>query len=43
MERWAVKVGEAHGFSDVWHSLEVFGACAQCVGGADSVAGEGAR
>ncbi|MGD0381178.1 MAG: transcriptional repressor [Acidimicrobiales bacterium] len=30
MERWAVKVGEAHGFSDVWHSLEVFGTCTRC-------------
>jgi Fur family ferric uptake transcriptional regulator len=34
MERWAVKVGEANGFSDVSHSLEIFGTCARCVGGA---------
>jgi Fur family ferric uptake transcriptional regulator len=43
MERWAVKVGEAHGFSDVWHSLEVFGTCSQCVGGTDRIAGERAH
>jgi Fur family ferric uptake transcriptional regulator len=42
MERWAVRVGEAHGFTDVSHSLEVFGTCAQCAGRADRVGGEGA-
>jgi Fur family transcriptional regulator, ferric uptake regulator len=42
MERWAVKVGEAHGFSDVWHSLEVFGTCAPCAGGAELAAGDAA-
>jgi Fur family transcriptional regulator, ferric uptake regulator len=43
MERWAVKVGEANGFSDVWHSLEVFGTCARCTAGTEGVTGEGAR
>jgi len=43
MERWAVKVGEANGFSDVWHSLEVFGTCAHCAGGSERVAGDSAR
>jgi Fur family ferric uptake transcriptional regulator len=40
MERWASKVGAAHGFSDISHSLEVFGTCARC---ADGATGQGAR
>ncbi len=40
LERWAVKVGEAHGFSDVSHSLEVYGTCAPCAGGAERAAGD---
>jgi len=30
VERWAARVGEAHGYSDITHSLEVFGTCARC-------------
>jgi Fur family ferric uptake transcriptional regulator len=41
MERWAVKVGEANGFSDVWHSLEVFGTCAACAGRTERAKGAG--
>lgn len=31
VERWARSVGEANGFSDVEHVVEVFGTCADCV------------
>lgn len=30
VERWAEKVAVEHGFSDVSHTLEVFGTCAVC-------------
>jgi Fur family ferric uptake transcriptional regulator len=30
VERWAQRVAADHGFSDVSHTLEVFGTCAQC-------------
>jgi Fur family ferric uptake transcriptional regulator len=30
VERWANAVGETHGFSDVEHSVEVFGTCHEC-------------
>lgn len=30
VERWAVRVAEQAGFSDVSHTLEVFGTCATC-------------
>ena len=30
VERWAVDLGQTHGFSDVTHTVEVFGVCAQC-------------
>ncbi|MDP9394535.1 MAG: transcriptional repressor [Actinomycetota bacterium] len=33
VERWAAKVAADHGFSDVSHTLEVFGTCAECAGG----------
>jgi Fur family transcriptional regulator, ferric uptake regulator len=30
VERWAETVGRQHGFSDVTHTVEVFGTCAAC-------------
>ena len=30
VEDWAAAVGREHGFSDVGHSLEVFGVCSEC-------------
>lgn len=30
VERWATRVAEEHGFSDVSHTLEIFGICADC-------------
>ncbi|NMO01259.1 transcriptional repressor [Gordonia sp. TBRC 11910] len=30
VERWAEKVAASHGFSDVNHTVEVFGLCAGC-------------
>lgn len=30
VERWAQRVASEHGFSDVSHTLEIFGSCAQC-------------
>lgn len=30
VERWADGVGAEHGFTDVSHTLEVFGTCAEC-------------
>jgi Fur family ferric uptake transcriptional regulator len=30
VERWAVTVAEEHGYSDVEHTVEVFGTCATC-------------
>lgn len=32
VERWADIVAAEHGFSDVSHTLEVFGTCAACAG-----------
>jgi Fur family transcriptional regulator, ferric uptake regulator len=32
VERWAHRVSEEHGFSDVQHTLEIFGSCADCAG-----------
>lgn len=32
VERWAGKVAEEHGYSDVSHVLELFGTCADCRG-----------
>lgn len=31
VERWADAVAAEHGFSDVEHTLEIFGTCAECV------------
>lgn len=30
VERWADRVSEEHGFTDVRHTLEIFGTCADC-------------
>ncbi len=30
VEAWAADVAEAHGFSDVSHTIELFGTCADC-------------
>jgi Fur family transcriptional regulator, ferric uptake regulator len=30
VERWAAAVAREHGFSDVSHTIEVFGTCAEC-------------
>jgi Fur family ferric uptake transcriptional regulator len=32
VERWADRVAEKHGYTDVSHSVEVFGRCAECAG-----------
>ena len=29
-ERWAERMASAHGFTDVSHTLEIFGLCAEC-------------
>ena len=33
VERWADRVAAEHGFTDVAHTLELFGRCADCTGG----------
>ena len=30
VERWADRIGEEHGFTDVSHTLEIFGTCGRC-------------
>ncbi|TWE12376.1 Fur family zinc uptake regulator [Rudaeicoccus suwonensis] len=30
VERWAAKVSEEHGFTNVEHTVEIFGMCAEC-------------
>lgn len=30
VERWANTVAAEHGFSDIAHTLEIFGTCAEC-------------
>ena len=30
VEAWAAKIAPEHGFTDVSHTLEIFGTCAQC-------------
>jgi Fur family ferric uptake transcriptional regulator len=32
VEAWAVEVAAAHGFSEVSHTIELFGTCADCQG-----------
>jgi Fur family ferric uptake transcriptional regulator len=33
VERWADRLASEHGFTDVSHTLEIFGACPRCAGG----------
>lgn len=30
VEAWAATVGAAHGFTDIQHTMELFGTCAEC-------------
>jgi Fur family transcriptional regulator, ferric uptake regulator len=30
VENWAEQVATQHGFSDVSHTIEIFGTCSQC-------------
>ncbi|MDA8372213.1 MAG: transcriptional repressor [Nocardiopsaceae bacterium] len=40
VEKWAEAIGAEHGFSDVTHTVEVFGTCADCTAqAADTPAG----
>lgn len=32
VEAWAAQVGATHGFSDIEHTMELFGTCASCAG-----------
>ncbi|CDO33166.1 Fur family transcriptional regulator [Mycolicibacterium porcinum] len=32
VESWAADVAREHGFSDVSHTIEIFGTCGECVG-----------
>ena len=32
VEQWAAETAAAHGFSDVSHTIEIFGVCAGCTG-----------
>ncbi|WP_328358068.1 transcriptional repressor [Mycobacterium sp. NBC_00419] len=34
VEAWAAEVAQAHGFSDVNHTIELFGTCADCLSAA---------
>ncbi|GAB76928.1 zinc uptake regulator, Fur family [Austwickia chelonae] len=29
-EEWTREVARRHGFSDIWHTLEIFGTCGEC-------------
>ena len=35
VETWAAAIADAHGFTDVSHSVEVFGTCSSCAGTAE--------
>jgi Fur family ferric uptake transcriptional regulator len=39
VETWAQKVAEAHGFSDLSHTVEIFGLCRECGAACRSAAG----
>ncbi|GAA2098685.1 Fur family transcriptional regulator [Actinomadura alba] len=34
VERWAESIGKEHGFTEVTHTVEVFGTCPACAGSA---------
>lgn len=36
VERWAETIGTEHGFSDVTHTVEVFGTCSSCTKSAET-------
>jgi Fur family ferric uptake transcriptional regulator len=36
VEAWAAEVATEHGFSDVSHTIEIFGICSNCVAGASA-------
>lgn len=36
VEKWTAEVASAHGFSDVSHTVEIFGVCAGCAAGGSS-------
>lgn len=38
VERWADKIAAAHGYSDVSHTIEILGTCADCTALAQDVA-----
>jgi Fur family ferric uptake transcriptional regulator len=38
LERWAESTAKALGYSDVTHTVEIFGLCAECRGGEHAVA-----
>ncbi|MFI1990843.1 Fur family transcriptional regulator [Actinoplanes sp. NPDC020271] len=38
VERWADEVAEANGFTDVRHTIEIFGTCRDCTGPGSGVA-----
>jgi Fur family transcriptional regulator, ferric uptake regulator len=35
VETWAAEVAREHGFSDISHTIEIFGVCGECGGSAD--------
>ena len=35
VEAWAADVAREHGFSDISHTIEIFGVCGECVDSAD--------
>lgn len=35
LERWATQVAAEHGFTEITHTLEIFGVCPDCAGTAD--------
>ena len=37
VERWADRVAAKHGFTDVGHTVEIFGTCTGCVAAGQSV------
>src|SRR5690606_10390071 len=36
VERWSIHVADEHGFSDVSHTVEIFGLCSDCANAAAS-------
>lgn len=40
VEVWAHRAGRAHGFTDVSHTVELFGLCAECAAGQAGEAGQ---